>query len=505
MKKSLIYILAVAAGLFSCDPYKELHDSTKKELDAQRDNDAIPMALTISEDDTVFTSVESAQSGIPAILDDTYRANSYSNGKLVEVTYSVGTLVDAPAFNEPHYVSQDEYKANDGEVCFSTKKWSKTDLDETLDVITFTADDFAVTGDTYNNFPHWEDEAGEYPEGTEVDNVINAKINAILNANHSENAVDGAKVTVEYAFYASDKTRPDIKRTFVFESNSNCYYAFKSEDDATAAMPNVLATAYPDSKIDFLIMTSYKVFDNYVDGISEDELTSSTVHKAFIFSEEENDDVTETKFVEYTGSPMLYMLYSEDYDAMGAPGKYNNFSSSVLPENYLPQFAASKLTYAQVGDEVQFLYKYYAGGDLGTIVQSMTFTKSDAWLQTAPILNTQGMDKFKYAYSEESNTGLWKVSLAVVVTLQPADYALTGDDQYGNFGYYDNKAGEYPEGTPVDNILDAKISHILTENYPELNVADQEVTVFYQYYDNGTNTVSGNYIYNASKQVWERQ
>ena len=43
----------------------------------------------------------------------------------------------------------------------------------------------------------------------------------------------------------------------------------------------------------------------------------------------------------------LFTLNSDDYDSMGSPGKYDNFSSSDPPENYLPQYLGTKLPYAQ--------------------------------------------------------------------------------------------------------------------------------------------------------------
>ncbi|MBB3696225.1 hypothetical protein KMW28_11455 [Flammeovirga yaeyamensis] len=393
MKKSFLYIIAIAATLFSCDPYKDLHDEANKNIADQRDNDAIPTALTISDEDTVFATVENAQKGIPSILSDMYAANHYTDGKIIEVTYSVGTLVEEPEFNEPYTLSQDNYKKFGLELCF-----------------------------------------GE-----------------------------------------------------------NCYYGFESKSIALDTVNILLDSVYAAEEDGFLVMSVYDVFVDYTDGLIEDAVELERVHTAYIKEE--------GKFEVYEGSPELYMLYAEDYDEMGSPGKYNNFSSSDAPENYLPQFAAKYAPYAQEGHTIQFLFKYYAGRDLGTITKSMVYTKSTAWDQVAPLYGQQNMDKFKYKSEENS----WKVSLAVVVTLTGADYAVTGDEQYSNFGYYDNVAGEYPEGTPVDNIIDAKINHILNENYPQHKVADQEVTVYYNYYDNGTNEVSRNYIYDAGSETFVRQ
>lgn len=72
-------------------------------------------------------------------------------------------------------------------------------------------------------------------------------------------------------------------------------------------------------------------------------------------------------YYEFDGS--AWMLNNEvmvvqgfEYDEMGSPGNYNNFSSSDAPENYLPAYLVSKFPYAQEGDEATISYRYYSGG-----------------------------------------------------------------------------------------------------------------------------------------------
>lgn len=63
---------------------------------------------------------------------------------------------------------------------------------------------------------------------------------------------------------------------------------------------------------------------------------------------------------EATSNTSVYALHPEDYDEMGTsgPGKNNNFSSSLLPHNYIPQFLASKNPYAQVGEQKVVVYQF---------------------------------------------------------------------------------------------------------------------------------------------------
>ena len=60
----------------------------------------------------------------------------------------------------------------------------------------------------------------------------------------------------------------------------------------------------------------------------------------------------------------VYYLSSADFDSMGEasgqPGQYNNFSSSVSPDNYLPTFLELTFPYAQEEEELFVIYDYYS-------------------------------------------------------------------------------------------------------------------------------------------------
>jgi hypothetical protein len=60
-----------------------------------------------------------------------------------------------------------------------------------------------------------------------------------------------------------------------------------------------------------------------------------------------------------------YTLVTADYDAMGtginAPGQYDNFSSAIDPNFYLPIFLKTFYLYAKSGDLKLIRYKYYNG------------------------------------------------------------------------------------------------------------------------------------------------
>lgn len=56
------------------------------------------------------------------------------------------------------------------------------------------------------------------------------------------------------------------------------------------------------------------------------------------------------------------ILQAFEYDEMGSPGKYNNFSSSDKPEDYIPNFLLKNYPYALMDDVKSIAYHYFSGG-----------------------------------------------------------------------------------------------------------------------------------------------
>lgn len=73
----------------------------------------------------------------------------------------------------------------------------------------------------------------------------------------------------------------------------------------------------------------------------------------------------------------VVLVTPADYDAMGAPGSHDNFSSTDNFEKYLPQFLANKFPYAQNGDTKVVLFKYYA--DKQTTVVPARYNFNTNW------------------------------------------------------------------------------------------------------------------------------
>lgn len=194
-----------------------------------------------------------------------------------------------------------------------------------------------------------------------------------------------------------------------------------------------------------------------------------------------------------------YELSSDDYDSMGTdkyePGDKDRFSYSDNVEEYLVALLLAKYTSAESDDIVTVKFKYYDNNNDKVVyafdgtdwsLKGSTYydwVKGD-WKLTGVSMDAD--DKFVF----KAKTG-WEIIVITTYTFTTADYALTDDDGYGNYGYYDNKPGTF-NGVKVDNVLQAKVNLVLTTNFPDA-VEGALFEVTYNYYDNGTNAVSVRY------------
>ncbi|MEG2945250.1 MAG: hypothetical protein RR837_00695, partial [Bacteroidales bacterium] len=93
---------------------------------------------------------------------------------------------------------------------------------------------------------------------------------------------------------------------------------------------------------------------------------------------------------EATKSTPVYALQPADYDEMGTngPGKNNNFSSSLLPANYLPQFLAQKYPYAQIADQQVIVYQYYSNKKVSNEAALYTLDSMRVWQPEASLTSS---------------------------------------------------------------------------------------------------------------------
>lgn len=246
-----------------------------------------------------------------------------------------------------------------------------------------------------------------------------------------------------------------------------------------------------DYKVDVPTVLAGFLLGKYPDAVEGDERAITYVY----YDSGDKNDVTE--FWTFDGSVWtesdkaapdapsgvdIYELVAADYDLMGAPGKYNNFSSSDAPEDYLPNFLGVKFPFALDGDKIATVYKYYSGS---TETKMKEYTLTDGvWVEYSSAIDASALVAFKdkvwvfvppikFIKSEKAATEQY--------TLVDADYALVGNGNYKNFDVRDGK-GEADEAVVI-----AKLTMILKANF-EL-VVGNVYEVSYDIYD-GANSVA---------------
>jgi hypothetical protein len=211
------------------------------------------------------------------------------------------------------------------------------------------------------------------------------------------------------------------------------------------------------------------------------------------------DAVTIEKYYTYSSSGWkkttgAYYLTSIDYDDMGTPGTYNNFSSSVLPENYLPQFLTSNYPYAQEEDTLVVVYKYYSNSATSKKAEKYSYS-GGIWTAYDPV--TAVTEQYL-----KSSTGIWAFDPTVNYTMVSADYQIivdyvkanissdyinsygTGETYYGADAYYIDFAtssGNFAStfSTWQDAVKEAIGTALLPAKYPNAVTQVNGIDVYY--------------------------
>ncbi len=160
------------------------------------------------------------------------------------------------------------------------------------------------------------------------------------------------------------------------------------------------------------------------------------------------ETVTKNEFYRSSGSSHgweavgdgVYYLSSADYDAMGAPGNFNNFSSSVPADNYLPAFLMINYPFAQEEEEIYIIYKYFSSsaGEVQTRGDLYTFIEGN-WSRYQSVI--------AQSLSFGHNGTTWVPDNTIKYSLKSDDYTAiaaayesinpAGSSSMANFGNYD--------------------------------------------------------------------
>jgi hypothetical protein len=172
----------------------------------------------------------------------------------------------------------------------------------------------------------------------------------------------------------------------------------------------------------------------------------------------------------------VYLMQEEDYDAMGAPGEYDNFSESDHYDNYLPQFLSVRMPYAQEDEKVIVAFMYYGGS---TVLNAAQYVfNGNEWQNSSRIV--ERTEQFIHNGNE------WVFDPTVTFTMESSDYQLIvdyvrseiGEDyinqQYQNTEYYFGADAHY-------NNFDLRLSAKLDRNVPGYEGLSTEEAVALSY------------------------
>lgn len=197
---------------------------------------------------------------------------------------------------------------------------------------------------------------------------------------------------------------------------------------------------------------------------------------------------------EWIKAPGVYNVNAVDYNAMGSPGKYDNFSSTDKPSDYIPNMLTARFPLAGEGIEVIVVYKYYAGYT-ATLAATYTYS-SGSWTSDYDFVTAK---EAQFLYG---GTG-WVFDPTVTITMVSSDYQIivdyvrdhvgteyvdsygTGESYFGAGSYYVNfdlRPG-YWEADVFDSWQDAVTTAIgtalLPTRFPNASTQVNGVDMYY--------------------------
>lgn len=190
----------------------------------------------------------------------------------------------------------------------------------------------------------------------------------------------------------------------------------------------------------------------------------------------------------------VYYLSDADFDSMGEgddqPGEYNNFGSSISPSDYLPTFLGIKYPYAQEGDVLDVIYKYYSSSSGAQLRGNLYTYTSGAWVGYESTIET--------TLQLGHDGTAWVPDNTIKYELSGADYTLIADT-YRDVAGYSSAVGNLENYGNIstfnwdDDQIDAAINTVIEARYPGL-AEGQKFAITIYVYDGSSHNITINYI-----------
>lgn len=225
----------------------------------------------------------------------------------------------------------------------------------------------------------------------------------------------GSSVYVYSDFSTSYMLREPDKNSSLPISKGVEFYRMKNADYIAAGYANyyVGSATNVDTLKQYINTTICPVADNDQILVVNYKITpTDSVDGFFYYNKSANTWMYDNN------SSKCYILTAADYDEMGTgpnqPGLNNNFSSSIIPQNYLPTFLKLKFPYAQPNSTKVLCYKYYASG-------------VKTHLATYKFVDGNWIERFVYVDQFGHDGTSWKYNPIVTITFTKADYQVIVD------------------------------------------------------------------------------
>lgn len=218
----------------------------------------------------------------------------------------------------------------------------------------------------------------------------------------------------------------------------------------------------------------------------------------------EGETVTNQNYYEYANGEWVvaqgvYYLSAADFDSMGEgsgqPGQYDNFSSSIIPNDYLPTFLGIKYPYAIDGDQLYVIYPYYSGGtqtrgDLYSVVDG-------EWKGFQSTIDTT------LQFAHDGNT--WVPDNTIKYEFVKADYdyivaTFSGDESFAGALANLSSYGNISTFNWTTDQIDAAIGAVLMHNFPGMAEGQKFAATIYVY-DGSSHNSTINYILSGGSYV----
>ncbi len=524
------YLVAIAFVAFACHPYED----TLEEIEANAPGPIANIEITLTDEEYEmlegvegaenvvdygnFSSEEDVRQFIPVILAEKYPL--FDNGSSVKVNYDFyrGGSSDARTYSraDQYQVTEDDYTQIDGDAAAYNVFTSAQPAESYVPLVlkrnypAATEDDLLLV--TYK----YAEEVNDPSVNVVMDK---AEYQSLVDYTEAERGVDWLDDygTLEY-FYGSNSYhrnfdgRIDKRKGYITNNNltDDLFVGSESLEEDSLRIeartqegiqkfleinyPSAVAQVNGTPKFYFVRYTIYYGFTSVtyyvkyqvettapnlsfklIEGPSTTELSSNTEFEnrggfyVFNGSDWEEDD-------------NAYYLSSADYDAMGAPGRYDNFSSSVLPDDYLPALLEEKYPYVQEEEGRILVYKYFSSGDVQT--------RGDLYSQTNGIWNKyESLIQETLQFGKEE--GQWVPDNTIAYTLSGDDYATIGaietengnplrGDNVASFGnFYQNFPGGDTHWTDED--IASVLGQFLKQKYPDAAVGQKYLITYLVY------------------------